>query len=542
MLSEKKINGVYYTPELLAKEMVEWVVENELMTFFDPCFGKSIFLTKAYEKFKRIGVKNPSNQLFGVDIDPHMLASLGSGFDIENQNNFLTIDFFKLTPNDINGAPFSSICCNPPFVRHHYLTEEKLENARSAIDNIGVNISKKASYWMYFLFHCTNFLKQGGRMAIIVPSSFIFSNYSKSVRTCFFNLFKEIFVVLINGIIFDGAQETTLVIFADGYKENNEYLGLSIIDGIDSVNNALFDMSINKFKYKLDNCVDWNYNFLSPEIKSLLNELLDANKLIRLGDIASVKIGVVTGANKFFIMNENQINSYNLPKDIFYPIINRATQLKGIYFTNDSYNKISIENRNYIMLLDGYKNNEYINDYIKNGVEKKLHERYKTKNRDIWFKIDYGIKPDAFLHYMSGECPHIVINNSDYTSTNAVHKIYWKEDSNLISKEKIAFSSLSSLSQLSIELFGRSYGGGILKLEPNEAVKILLPVFNSNRSIETEIADMNDFLKKGDKKKARLYADEIILKEQLALDAKEISTIQESYESLKDIRFARSRS
>jgi hypothetical protein len=40
----------------------------------------------------------------------------------------------------------------------------------------------------------------------------------------------------------------------------------------------------------------------------------------------------------------------------------------------------------------------------------------------------------------------------------------------------LALGMLSSLSQLSAELVGRSYGGGILKVEPGETSKLLVPL------------------------------------------------------------------
>jgi adenine-specific DNA-methyltransferase len=74
---------------------------------------------------------------------------------------------------------------------------------------------------------------------------------------------------------------------------------------------------------------------------------------------------------------------------------------------------------------------------------------------------------------MSGLTPRLVLNRSGATSTNAIHRVLWKRD---LCPKQIVVSFLSSITQLSCEIEGRFYGGGVLKLEPSDAARVLVPL------------------------------------------------------------------
>src|SRR5690606_2057105 len=52
---------------------------------------------------------------------------------------------------------------------------------------------------------------------------------------------------------------------------------------------------------------------------------------------------------------------------------------------------------------------------------------------------------------------------------NSVHGVYLKDEVRSIGRELLPLASLNSVTLLNAEMVGRSYGGGILKVEPREA-------------------------------------------------------------------------
>ncbi len=77
---------------------------------------------------------------------------------------------------------------------------------------------------------------------------------------------------------------------------------------------------------------------------------------------------------------------------------------------------------------------------------------------------------------MSASWPRLVVNNSGYTCTNNILKVFWKTERSPEDWTRLALGTLSTLSQLSAELVGRSYGGGVLKLEPKEFAALIVPL------------------------------------------------------------------
>jgi hypothetical protein len=73
---------------------------------------------------------------------------------------------------------------------------------------------------------------------------------------------------------------------------------------------------------------------------------------------------------------------------------------------------------------------------------------------------------------MSGEEPSLVVNSADCVSTNSLHVVRMRRGHS-ISKVKAVWKH--PLTRLSVELEGHPLGGGMLKLEPTEASRIVLP-------------------------------------------------------------------
>ena len=82
--------------------------------------------------------------------------------------------------------------------------------------------------------------------------------------------------------------------------------------------------------------------------------------------------------------------------------------------------------------------------------------------------------PDAFVTYMNAFGPNICWNVARVPNLNSCHGLYLRDDVVVVDPSLLAIASFNSVTMFGAELRGRSYGGGLLKLEPREAS--LLPV------------------------------------------------------------------
>ena len=76
---------------------------------------------------------------------------------------------------------------------------------------------------------------------------------------------------------------------------------------------------------------------------------------------------------------------------------------------------------------------------------------------------------------MNAEMPRLAANGARVRHLNSVHGVRLAEELRRLGTELLPLACLNSASRLSAELSGRSYGGGILKLEPGEARRWLVP-------------------------------------------------------------------
>jgi len=103
--------------------------------------------------------------------------------------------------------------------------------------------------------------------------------------------------------------------------------------------------------------------------------------------------------------------------------------------------------------------------------------------------------------------------------------------------KSIAISVVSSFSELSAELVGRSYGGGVLKLEPSEVSKLLIAVPKDGfPNVNCHFDKMNQLLIDGDVQEAVSLADKITLSQYLGLEERDIKCLREQCSILRERR------
>jgi hypothetical protein len=152
------------------------------------------------------------------------------------------------------------------------------------------------------------------------------------------------------------------------------------------------------------------------------------------------------------------------------------------------------------------------------------------------------IAPTAFLTYMSGKQVRLVLNESQVHSTNTIHNININSKMSLALKRALISSFYCSITQLSIELIGRSYGGGVLKLEIRETDNILLPdIFSADEKTIIKLSNfsktINKELREGELSlKTIENIDEIILTGMMGLSEQKCLQIRDELSYLRHIR------
>ncbi len=76
----------------------------------------------------------------------------------------------------------------------------------------------------------------------------------------------------------------------------------------------------------------WTKYFLSEEEINLLKRLKNDKRIVPCSKILDIDVGLVTGRNEFFMLDETQVKKWNLEKHTI-PVVSKSNQIKGITFS-----------------------------------------------------------------------------------------------------------------------------------------------------------------------------------------------------------------
>lgn len=514
LLEERRKIGAFYTPEPLSQVLSDWAIRTANDTVLEPSFGGCGFLHCARERLTTLGCIEPRSQIYGSDIDPIAFQYLADVFGAPvDLHRFSQSDFLDIVPGGDWPEKFSVILANPPYIPYQDLDAER-RKAFSSTQWPIEGVAGRASLWAYFLAHSMSFLSSNGRMAWVLPGAFLQADYAKPIRTFLAGSFRRVAAIVIRERIFldAGADEETVILLADGYRSpSSGHIELGQVETLDALRQLIAAWDAGQWFGNRSNARPAALNLPVAEAE-MLAQLESMPCCKSLGDMASVQIGLVTGANEFFVLTSDGLAEAGLEEDDCKPILAKFIAAPGVSFAlTDHLSFLASGGRGYLVDSVGQSGNVRIDAYLETFPLKRRAETSTFRKRKIWSKPDDGRVPDAFFPVMHHWGPRIVLNPYGFTNTNTIHRVYFPEALDAVSRKLIAVSLLTSFSQLSAELVGRRYGSGVLKHEPREAEKIQILFPNlSQTKIERAFDAVDRDLRAGQRENAMKRADKLV--------------------------------
>jgi len=517
---KRKKLGAYYTPVDLSQVLTDWAIRSETDTVLEPSFGGCGFLEASVKSLEKVGSETPATSIYGADIDKKafdfLSEKLGQLIDINNEH-FKKKDFLKLKPTSFGNTYFDAVIGNPPYVSLHNMDDKQRKSCFDILDKspfVHGTIGRNASLWAYFLIHTLQFISEGGRVAWVLPSSLLHADYARAVIDMHKSHFQSIKIVKLYERFFQqsGADEVSVILAADGFSTEVREVP-SQIEYLTADNIQELQTTLEAPPQNLTNCDNYKYRLIDPQVLASYENLSNSESGCQLGDIAKVIIGMVTGDNKTFIIDEKKRQEIGLSNEILKPVISKFGQLSG--FTHDMRKHRRLVSENHRCLLisptDLKERNTPIRTYL-SRVSKNNRKTNRTfPKRPLWFSPDDKLYPDAFLSYMIHKGPRLVLNSAKINCTNSIHKVFFTEKLSFNQKRAIAVSLYSSFSQLSAELEGRAYGSGVLKLEPTPAKKIKFLISERiTQALNQNYRRINSLFMAGKLNDARILIDNCI--------------------------------
>ena len=234
----------------------------------------------------------------------------------------------------------------------------------------------------------------------------------------------------------------------------------------------------------------WTRALLSPSTRELLDDLIEAKLALRFNDVAEVDVGIVTGANKFFLVEDEIVERFQLHKWA-HPMFGRSEHCPGVIY-DDRQHRTNASNgkpTNFIWFQDtSVEKSVYGKEYIHRGELMRLHTRYKCRIRTPWYSVPSVYTTEVGMLKRSHETPRLILNKLGAFTTDTAYRIR----SIVGTAEQLVYSFLNGLTALSAELEGRHYGGGVLELVPSEIERLLLP---STSKVKPNITKLDNIVR-----------------------------------------------
>ena len=462
--------GQFSTPFPLAQEMMDFglsLLKNKEIYFLEPAIGTGSFFSALLSESS--GKEFSLERATGIEIDKNYLQAAQQLWK-ENNITLYNQDFSSMNPE----GSYNYLVTNPPYVRHHYIDQpQKKRLAQQVKEETGINISGLAGFYCYMMLLAHKWLAPGAVCGWLIPSEFMDVNYGSALKEYLLN---SVHLLKIHRYDPDCSQFEDALVSSCAVWFINEKVTAD---------------------YEIEFTLGGSHQSPKLQKKIKKSDLLGERKWTRfpeqnvrkkhddvpkLGDFFTIKRGLATGDNSFFILPKEQITELGLDMKFFTPVLPSPRNLKTDYIEPDKHGNPFL-NPQYFLLNCKLSEDEIKSaypqlwTYLLSGKEK-TGSKYLCRNRKTWYFQEQR-DPTYFLcSYMgrgkSERSPiRFIMNKSKAVATNSYLMLYPKDSLKHIieNDDKIVeriWKELQTITSRDIEDEGRIYGGGLKKIEPKE--------------------------------------------------------------------------
>jgi hypothetical protein len=475
--AERNRIGQFATPPGLALDILKYTATllpcGQRIQFLDPAVGTGSF----YSALRKVFPKRQIAEALGFEVDPQYGKAAA---DLWKDTGLAVkiADFTTAEPSPC----FNLIICNPPYVRHHHLKNaDKNRLQQQTQQTSGMKLSGLAGLYCHFLGLSHAWMADGGIAGWLIPSEFMDVNYGGAVKKY---LLDRVTLLRIhrfdpNDVQFADALVSSAVVWFRKSSPPKDHRVTFTFGG--GLANPTTTREVPG--HSLWHEPKWT-RFPAAGASTRHGVPL-------LGDFFSIKRGLATGDNNYFILPEADIKARGLPIEVFRPILPSPRYLADQEVKADRHGNPDIKRR--LFLLDTKLSEEEIlrrfptlHAYLQDGKVRGVHMRYLCRHRSPWYSQEQRPPAPILCTYLgrsnvrSGRPFRFILNRSRATVANVYLAMYptialaraMARDADLVRRVWIALNGITPQRLLGE---GRVYGGGLHKLEPKELASVPVP-------------------------------------------------------------------
>jgi len=543
----RKSRGAFFTPPAIAEHLAEWAIRGDPdATVLDPTCGEAVFLLAAGQKLRVLGTpaSELDEHLFGIDLHPGSLDEATKLLEADGlEAHLIESDFFAVPTPDMLDSPLpfvDAVIGNPPFIRYQEHVGDSRRQSIEAALRQGVRLNGLASSWAASLAHAAGFLKPEGRLAMVLPAELLTVGYAEPIRAWLRSRFERVNLVLFERLQFQDALADVVLLLAEG-RGGCDSFSLYHVESADDLVDIKPYAQLNVTP---PDAGKWTDILVPKKQRGLYREVL-ANHFTPLKTYGTSELGIVTGANKFFTISEPTRLEYELTFDQVVKISPPGTRhLQGTTFSAANWEEL-LDSGERVWLFRPTADDESPGRvaYTKLGESLGVNLAYKCQIRTPWWRPPQVSAPDLFFTYMSHNYPRLISNGAKVTFVNSMHGIRLRDTAPKEAAAALPLLCLNSVTMLGAEVNGRSYGGGILKMEPREAA--VLPVPNPEvlvaawEILKPQKANLDRQLRNGQWTEVAKRVDAALLGTAVGLAEADVAQLLDAARALRERRMRR---
>lgn len=432
--------GQFYTPPAICELITKWAIRSPDDKVLDPGVGSGGFILQAYRRLLKLKIGREAlsvskevhvrilKQLYSVDINPFATHITAMNLSMKNVRspsrdmNIIVDDFFTLLPNQMVLSPFTIktsygdirrkitipkmdvVVGNPPYTRWDEISERTKNIIRkhhgknikkyNLFKSGGVRAAQNPGIYIFWIMHATEFLKEGGRLGVIISNLWLQTNYGIGFGRFLKDNYKIHAVIDFSQRLFRIPLISTLVILAEKCSNKDErdknevvfaYVNkevrvealLEAIKNREEIDGVMLRV-VNQSELPDDD--KWIRLLPSSRIPSgFEEEVWKQDLFIKADKVFDISRGSVEwtmkklagiGADPFFHLTPSKIKEFNIPKEYVHPALVKATYARFFTFTEKDWKELEKHDKDCYMFICHMPRNKLpqaVKNYIKWG-------------------------------------------------------------------------------------------------------------------------------------------------------------------------------
>jgi adenine-specific DNA-methyltransferase len=360
---------------------------------------------------------------------------------------------------------------NPPFVRFQFVSPEDRTAAVALSEQIGVSPQGVANLWIPVLLAAIHRLTIGGAFSFVVPTECFTGASAGHLREWLLGNTDELTVDLFPPGSFPRVLQEVAVL--SGVRRRPVQPALTICQHRHARTVERRPVTIPPDR------LGWTRYLLDARQREALDVAAMRSAVRPLGELARFEVSIVTGANNFFSVDDPTAKQWELAPWCE-PLLPRIRHAPGLRFTAADHRDLQADGLpawllNFAEQLPDPEARPVSAAYLRCGEQQGLHRRFKCRIREPWFRVPNFQRGELMLSKRSHQYPRVVVNEASAYTTDTIYR--GRLLPRAPSPRAFAAAFHNSLTLLTAEIEGRSFGGGVLELVPSEVARLLVPAF-----------------------------------------------------------------